>query len=130
MDSPGTLFMTLATSGVYGCEAKFLRTPGALLPARARQRISHEPMCVSGRPQPPRHPQWVRRSGNSPGRFSSSRSRSRASDPLRVPGWLRTLWEFTWTLQFKPVPFLMTRLEYRYDKSDKNVFQVGGRPTS
>jgi len=42
----------------------------------------------------------------------------------------QTLWEFTGTLQYKPVSSLTTRLEYRYDKSNRNVFQVGGRATS
>jgi len=37
----------------------------------------------------------------------------------------QTLWESTWTLQFKPVPSLITRVEFRYDKSDKNSFQDG-----
>jgi hypothetical protein len=39
----------------------------------------------------------------------------------------QTIWETTATLQFQPLPFLMTRLEFRYDKSNKNVFQVGDR---
>lgn len=42
----------------------------------------------------------------------------------------QTLWEVTSTLQFKPIPSLITRIEYRYDKSNENVFQVGGRATS
>lgn len=42
----------------------------------------------------------------------------------------QTLWEITSTLQYKPIPSLTTRLEYRYDKSDKNVFQIGGRAAS
>ena len=42
----------------------------------------------------------------------------------------QTLWEVTSTLQYKPFQSLTTRLEYRYDKSDKNVFQLGGRATS
>ena len=42
----------------------------------------------------------------------------------------QTLWGFTGTLQYKPVPSLTTGLEYRYDKSNQNVFQVGGRATS
>lgn len=42
----------------------------------------------------------------------------------------QTLWEFTPTLQFKPVPSLITRLEFRYDKSNKNVFQQGTAPTN
>jgi hypothetical protein len=42
----------------------------------------------------------------------------------------QTLWEVTPTLQFKPVPSLITRLEFRYDKSNKNVFQSGTVPTN
>jgi len=42
-------------------------------------------------------------------------------------GVAQTLWETTVTLQFKPVPPLITRLEFRYDKSDKNTFQFGTR---
>jgi hypothetical protein len=42
----------------------------------------------------------------------------------------QTLWEVTSTLQFKPMPSLITRLEYRYDKSNQNVFQLGGRAAS
>ena len=42
----------------------------------------------------------------------------------------QTLWEFTGTVQYKPFSSLMTRLEYRYDKSNQNVFQLGGRATS
>jgi hypothetical protein len=42
----------------------------------------------------------------------------------------QTLWEITSTLQYKPISSLTTRLEYRYDKSNQNVFQVGGRATS
>jgi putative OmpL-like beta-barrel porin-2 len=37
----------------------------------------------------------------------------------------QTLWETTYTLQYKPVPSLMTRLEYRYDKSDQKTFLKG-----
>jgi len=39
----------------------------------------------------------------------------------------QTLWETTYTLQYKPVPSLMTRLEYRYDKSDENTFLKGAK---
>jgi len=42
----------------------------------------------------------------------------------------QTLWEITPTLQFKPVPSLITRVEFRYDKSDKNVFLYGSQPTN
>ncbi|HEY6084408.1 MAG TPA: outer membrane beta-barrel protein [Nitrospira sp.] len=39
----------------------------------------------------------------------------------------QTLWEVTSTLQYKPLPSLTTRLEYRYDKSNQHVFQIGER---
>lgn len=39
----------------------------------------------------------------------------------------QTLWENTYTVQYKPVPSLITRLEFRYDKSDKNVFLYGSK---
>jgi hypothetical protein len=42
----------------------------------------------------------------------------------------QTLWEVTGTVQYKPFSSLITRLEYRYDKSNQNVFQVGDRATS
>ncbi len=44
-----------------------------------------------------------------------------------LTGTTQTLWEFTSTLQFKPVPSLITRVEFRYDKSDKAPFQFGTR---
>ena len=53
-----------------------------------------------------------------------------ASSVASAPSIAQTLWEFTGTLQYKPVPSLTTRLEYRYDKSNQNVFQAGGRATS
>ena len=34
----------------------------------------------------------------------------------------QTLWETTFTMQYKPAPSLITRVEFRYDKSDQNVF--------
>jgi Putative beta-barrel porin-2, OmpL-like. bbp2 len=37
-------------------------------------------------------------------------------------GQRQTLWEGTFTLQYKPAPSLITRAEFRYDKSDQNVF--------
>lgn len=40
----------------------------------------------------------------------------------------QTLWEGTFTLQYKPAPSLMTRVEYRYDKSNHNVFVQGDKP--
>ena len=41
----------------------------------------------------------------------------------------QTLWETTWTLQYKPVPNLITRAEFRYDKSDRNTFDGSDGPT-
>lgn len=37
----------------------------------------------------------------------------------------QTLWETTWTLQYKPVPNLITRAEFRYDESDRATFTDG-----
>lgn len=37
------------------------------------------------------------------------------------------LWEGTATLQYKFTPSLITRLEFRYDKSNRNTFQYGQR---
>ena len=45
-------------------------------------------------------------------------------------GVAQSLWETTITLLYKPVPSMMTRLEYRYDKSNKNTFQIGNRPAN
>ena len=53
-----------------------------------------------------------------------------ATSSAPAPAVAQTLWEFTGTLQYKPFASLVTRLEYRYDKSNQNVFQVGGRATS
>ena len=53
-----------------------------------------------------------------------------ATSSAPAPAVAQTLWEFTGTLQYKPFASWMTRLEYRYDKSNQNVFQVGGRATS
>lgn len=47
-----------------------------------------------------------------------------------VGGIAQTLWENTFTLQYKPFPSLITRTEFRYDKSDKNVFLYGSRPAN
>jgi hypothetical protein len=40
-------------------------------------------------------------------------------------GQVQTLWETTFTLQYKPFPSLITRAEFRYDKSNRNVFARG-----
>lgn len=53
-----------------------------------------------------------------------------ATSTTPAPPVSQTLWETTTTFQFKPVSWLITRLEYRYDKSDHNVFQIGERAAS
>ncbi|MGE3977526.1 MAG: outer membrane beta-barrel protein [Nitrospira sp.] len=53
-----------------------------------------------------------------------------ATSTAAAPPVAQTLWEVTSTLQYKPFKSLITRLEYRYDKSNQNVFQVGSRATS
>ncbi len=42
----------------------------------------------------------------------------------------QTMWETTATLQYRPIPSLLTRLEYRYDKSNEPVFQIGERAST
>ena len=42
----------------------------------------------------------------------------------------QTLWETTWTLQYKPVPNLITRIEGRYDHSNKTPFLRGSQVTN
>jgi hypothetical protein len=53
-----------------------------------------------------------------------------ATSVTSAPPVAQTLWEITSTLQYKPFRSLVTRLEFRYDKSNHNVFQVGSRATS
>lgn len=53
-----------------------------------------------------------------------------ATSTAPAPAVAQTLWEVTSTLQYKPFSSLITRLEYRYDKSNQAVFQVGGRATT
>lgn len=42
----------------------------------------------------------------------------------------QTLWETTYTLQYKPTPNLITRAEFRYDKSNRNIFLNGNDATN
>ena len=46
------------------------------------------------------------------------------------PGTAQTLYEGTVTFQYKPYPSLITRAEFRYDKSNKNVFLQGDQATN
>jgi hypothetical protein len=51
--------------------------------------------------------------------------------PTRTsPDFAQTLWETTFTVQFRPIRPLLTRLEYRQDHSNKNVFQRGNTATN
>jgi hypothetical protein len=52
-----------------------------------------------------------------------------ANNPF-VAGNGLTAWETTWTLQWKPVPALQTRVEYRYDHADHNVYLHGTRASN
>jgi putative OmpL-like beta-barrel porin-2 len=64
---------------------------------------------------------------------------SGVADPLKLkvclgatantsaPPVAQTIWETTATLQIHPIPFLMSRLAFRYDKSNKHVYQVRDR---
>ncbi len=45
-------------------------------------------------------------------------------------GVAQTVWDATFTLQYKPAPSLITRAEFRYDKSNKNVFLQGTEATN
>lgn len=53
-----------------------------------------------------------------------------ATSNTSAPPVAQTMWETTATLQFQPFPFLMSRLEFRYDKSNQDVFQIGNRSTN
>jgi hypothetical protein len=59
-----------------------------------------------------------------PGGFSTT---APAFNTATGAGARQTLWEGTLTLQYKPAPSLLTRTEFRYDKSDQNVFLRGGQ---
>ena len=48
-----------------------------------------------------------------------------ATNTTPAPAVAQTLWETTWTVQYRPFPSLISRLEFRYDKSNQNVFQHG-----
>ena len=47
-----------------------------------------------------------------------------------VPGTAQTLWEVTGTLQWKPAPSMITRVEFRHDGSNHNVFLRGTDATN
>jgi Putative beta-barrel porin-2, OmpL-like. bbp2 len=65
--------------------------------------------------------------GPSPGGFGPGGNLFNFATGLGQP---QTLWEGTFTLQYKPAPSLMTRTEFRYDKSNHNVFLDGGAPSN
>jgi len=53
-----------------------------------------------------------------------------ATPTATAPDIAQTLWETTYTLQYKPMYSLITRLEFRQDHSNKNVFQYGAGPAN
>lgn len=53
-----------------------------------------------------------------------------ATSVTAAPPVSQTLWEVTPTLQYRPVAPLILRVEYRYDKSEKDVFLFGDRATN
>jgi len=53
-----------------------------------------------------------------------------ATPTATAPDIVQTLWETTYTIQFRPIRSLMTRLEFRQDHSNKNVFQSGSNPAN
>lgn len=53
-----------------------------------------------------------------------------ATSSIPSPATAQTLWEGTVTLQYKPIPAVTARVEYRYDQSNRSVFQVGDRPSN
>ena len=62
------------------------------------------------------------------GAFSCGGTQDVAGNALVCPDGAmaaQTLWETTWTVQYKPVPNLITRAEFRYDKSDRRTFRDG-----
>jgi len=59
------------------------------------------------------------------GGFSPTGGFFNAATGIGVP---QTLWETTWTLQYKPAPALITRFEYRYDHSNRAVFLDNDTP--
>ncbi len=62
------------------------------------------------------------------GFFSCGGSVGEAGNALVCPDGAmadQTLWETTWTLQYKPAPNFITRAELRYDKSDRDTFEDG-----
>ena len=65
--------------------------------------------------------------GPSPGGFAPGGNLFNFGTGVGQP---QTLWEGTFTLQWKPAPALMTRTEFRYDKSNHNVFLNGGAPSN
>jgi hypothetical protein len=71
--------------------------------------------------------------GGVPGGWNTCAGATSAGTPatlLSTGGIAQTLWETTFTLQYKATPNLITRAEFRYDKSNKNVFLNGNDPTN
>jgi hypothetical protein len=69
----------------------------------------------------------ARTCGNMIGFAGSSNTCFGATTAAAAPAKAQTLWENTYTMQYKPLPSLITRVEFRYDHSNKNVFLYGSR---
>jgi len=64
--------------------------------------------------------------GNGSNPFNQAGSGLGAGNGFRA----QTVWETTWTLQYKPLPSLITRIEGRYDHSNKAPFLRGSQATN
>jgi len=67
--------------------------------------------------------------GNGPGGLVTAPPAGVAGNPF-VAGNGLTAWETTLTLQWKPAPALQTRVEYRHDHADQNVYLYGNKATN
>ena len=65
-----------------------------------------------------------------PGGWNTCAATTGGGGLIGAGGIAQTLWGSTSTIQFKPTPSLITRTEFRYDKSNKNVFLNGNDATN
>ena len=114
----------------YGNQANASRVPGSTLPAGVNARWNG----VAGYLIYDFNDKWGARVRgeifeDAAGLFSCQLTGSTVSGNAQAcfPGSnnAQTLWESTWTLQYKPVPSVITRIEFRYDKSNQYTFQEG-----
>ncbi len=121
--------LELVLEGYYGNQANASRTPDSTIPLGVNARWNG----VAGYFIYDFTDQWglhVRTEvfEDAAGAFSCGGTPGDAGNALVCPDGAmaaQTLWETTWTVQYKPVPNLITRAEFRYDKSDRLTFQDG-----